>query len=333
MLDFKAFEGSHTGSRISEALENTVSQFGIQDKIRSVITDNAANMKKAMSVFIEAQDNSDVAFDDPLLWEDESGAEVVEVLGDTLEHLACFAHTVQLVVRDGLASISGPHRAIISKCCKLASLTYQSPLFKSSFETVIGSGRSIPVANDTRWNSSYRQLEAISGLDTALLTSVLQQTHHENLVISPKELSHLRDVIEVLRPFAEATDLCQGDTVVTISCVIPTVLSLSKILESKQFTGSLAKTLLQSLHSRFSGMFQTLGIEQPGNSRDGKGFSSDIYLLAAVLDPSFAYHWLQDLPLSQAEKESLRFRITGITAVNYRFVFGLNDLSEFLFSM
>ena len=123
-MDFKAFEGSHTGSRIADALESTISQFGIQQKIQTVITDNAANMKNALSVFLESSDSSDTTLDDPALWEDESGSEAVEVLGDDTEHLACFAHSLQLVVHDGLSSISGFHQAVISKCSKLASLTH-----------------------------------------------------------------------------------------------------------------------------------------------------------------------------------------------------------------
>jgi len=208
-VPFRFMLGSHTGSRIADALESAVEQFGIQDKIRSIITDNAANMKEAMFVFLESGDSSDATLDDPSLWEDEPETEVVEVLGGKAEHLACFAHTLQLVVRDGLASISGVHRGVISKCCKLASLTHQSPLFKSTFESVMGTGRSVPAANDTRWNSTYRQLEAIAGLDMGLLSSVLQQTHHENITMSAKELGHLREIIDVLGPFAEATDLCQ----------------------------------------------------------------------------------------------------------------------------
>jgi len=45
-------------------LESTVAQFGIQNKIRSVITDNAANMKKALSVFLESSNNDDSALDE-----------------------------------------------------------------------------------------------------------------------------------------------------------------------------------------------------------------------------------------------------------------------------
>jgi len=44
-VPFRFMLGSHTGSRIADALESAVEQFGIQDKIRSIITDNAANMK------------------------------------------------------------------------------------------------------------------------------------------------------------------------------------------------------------------------------------------------------------------------------------------------
>jgi len=69
LLDFKAFEGSHMGSHIADALENTVAQFGIQNKIRSVNTDNAANMKKALSVFLESSNNVECSFGNACLSE------------------------------------------------------------------------------------------------------------------------------------------------------------------------------------------------------------------------------------------------------------------------
>ena len=54
----------------------------------------------------------------------------------------------------------------------------------------MGAGKSIPVANDTRWNSTYRQLEAIASFDATSLSSVLQQTHHDNIVISGQRVEN-----------------------------------------------------------------------------------------------------------------------------------------------
>ena len=73
--------------------------------------------------------------------------------------LACFAHTLQLTVRDGLeklSNIKGQNmKTVIGKCVKLANLGIK---VLSLFEAKLGAGRSIPSANATRWNSTYMQL-------------------------------------------------------------------------------------------------------------------------------------------------------------------------------
>jgi len=48
LLAFESFEGSHTGQRIAEALESVMIDNQIQSKVRSIVTDNASNMRKAM---------------------------------------------------------------------------------------------------------------------------------------------------------------------------------------------------------------------------------------------------------------------------------------------
>jgi len=63
--------------------------------------------------------------------------------------MSCFAHSLQLVVRDSLAAIS-VIRCTLAKCSKLANLVQQSALFRSVFEAELGAGKAIPVTNDTR---------------------------------------------------------------------------------------------------------------------------------------------------------------------------------------
>ena len=149
---------------------------------------------------------------------------------NTIERVACFAHSLRLVVKDGLAALTSS--TVLSKCSALATLVHHhSPLFKSSFEEVFGSGRSVPVANSTRWNSLLHQLEAAAGFDSDKMTTLLQQTDHSNLILSSRELSMLQELIDILQPFAEATDKTQGNFA-RISCVLPTVVALHKCLSA-----------------------------------------------------------------------------------------------------
>ena len=56
LLSFQSFKGSHTGVAIAEALESVITDNMLQGKIRGIVTDNASNMRKALSVLLEAPD-------------------------------------------------------------------------------------------------------------------------------------------------------------------------------------------------------------------------------------------------------------------------------------
>lgn len=333
LLAFRAFRGSHTGRNIAEALESITSEFNIQNKIRYIVTDNASNMKAAMNVSFDDGDESRLDDDaDPSLWQDIDADEVVGTLSNMAKRrVPCFAHSLQLIVHDGLKSLH-VIRLALGKCSKLANLLHQSALFRGAFETAMGAGKSVPSTNETRWNSTFRQLKAIIQLDQVKLGNVLRESSQANLILSVKELNQLQELVMILAPFAEATDLTQGDKMVTISCIVPAVLSLAKILNnltqmrqgiqgnSLTFT-NLVSDLIHGLHERFQGIFTNLDIPVPDGlhklvaSRDLQ-FDDEMFLMASALDPMYAYHWLDDHPGSYEEKQSIRRKIDGNCKLN-----------------
>jgi len=139
---------------------------------------------------------------------------------------------LQLVVRGGLEKFTSC-RSALAKVSKLANVVHQSVLFRAAFEEHFGRGKTVPASNDTRWNSVYRQIEAVVELDQLRLL-VLQETSHENLIMNAKELAQLQELVSLLAPFAEATDLTQGDKTITVSCVVPTILALRRLLFEQQ---------------------------------------------------------------------------------------------------
>lgn len=324
LLAFRTLPGSHTGQRIAEELEAIINEFGLQNKVRFIVSDNASNMKKAMHLLFEAISDDDEDgntidnyFDDPSLWQDNAmdDTESETHIDRQGRRIPCFAHSLQLVVRDGLQTV-GLAKRTLAKCTKLASLVHQSALFRSSFERTFGSGRSIPSSNETRWNSTLHQLKAILDLDQAKLTELLQETTQDSLLLSAKDLQQIQELVDILSPFAEATDLTQGDKTITVSCVIPIVLSLNKMLKEKlghiRSFQPLVRALITSMNDRFSGLLEKLGIHsQHASAAPDLSFSDDVFLMATALDPKFAFHWLQDHPGSQQEQEILRLRITG----------------------
>ena len=58
LLAFKSFSESHTGAHIAEALDEVIQQNGLHGKVSTVVTDNASNMRKALSLVLEVSESS-----------------------------------------------------------------------------------------------------------------------------------------------------------------------------------------------------------------------------------------------------------------------------------
>lgn len=203
---------------------------------------------------------------------------------------------------------------------KLASLLHSSTVFKDRFEAVFGSGKSIPVSNVTRWNSQFRQIQAVIELDHTALTQMCS-VDFENVVLSSREWAQCRELTQILGPFAEATELTEGDKIVTISMVVPTVLELHSHLtemdSEKRLCRLLTRALRASLKRRFAGIF--VGLRMAEDHGLDLPFGHDIYMLGAMLDPQFGMNWVEmDVRTSgsattiQNTKKELQKSLTGI---------------------
>jgi len=310
LLAFKVLKGQHTGVRIAEELARVLEENGIKEKVFFVVCDNASNMRKAFDVIrnlVASEDGADTlqadqkaeSMDDPRAWEDLNADDAVEVNqvleSHCAERLSCFAHTLQLVVKDGLSK-STSFRNVLGKCSKMANLCHQSTHFREAFEATFGVGRSIPVANATRWSSTFTQLAGIASLQLENMPDMLRSVGHSELILLKKDEESLRELVEILRLCADATELLQGDTYATIGCVVPSVLAihhqLQELMKKVKHHCLLLQHLNVSLCSRFGGLLSGLQIPLPYGS-SGEGFSDSVYRMACVLDPSFAFQWLE----------------------------------------
>lgn len=338
LLSFVSFKGSHTGQRIAAEIDQIVQQNQPKGKVVAIVTDNASNMKRAVDIFkalaivsddvgneqdiaSSSDENADdtTSLDDVTVWQDLDTADE-QLVHDAIANcctsrLACFAHTLQLTVRDGLDKLSSGKgqnmKTVMGKCVKLASLCHQSAKFREAFEEKMGVGRSIPAANATRWNSTYTQLHAIASFDRNKLEELLLSTEQSHLIITVRDFAMLKELLDILEPFAEATDLTQGEKYATIGCVTPCIIGLYNCLvrlqQSCKYHGALVRQLMDSLQSRFGGLLTNVGIlDEPNN----EGFVNVLYLMASLLDPNYGFVWLEnDLQVSVAVKDALQHKI------------------------
>jgi len=64
--------------------------------------------------------------------------------------------------------------------------------------------------------------------------------------MSDREYDQLAEVVNILAPFVDATDLTQGDQSVTISCVLPPVLVLNRALSQLSLEMKFAVPLVKA---------------------------------------------------------------------------------------
>ena len=139
LLKCRRFLGSHTGESIELAFEEALEEFEINDKVTYVVTDNAANMRAAFktqfpTVETEADDDHDELGEvDDDIFQGLSEADELDmqaaVENNTRRRISCFAHSLHLVVADGLKearNLSAP----LSKASRLSTLLHRSTIFK-----------------------------------------------------------------------------------------------------------------------------------------------------------------------------------------------------------
>ncbi|KAG7175267.1 Zinc finger BED domain-containing protein 1-like 1 [Homarus americanus] len=177
------FKGPHTSDNIYDMYQETVASFDVGSKVTTTITDNAANMVKAFTLFPVEQLDEDDDFDDndcDILPPDDTTK--FECLSPNRS--PCFAHTLQLVVKDGMEQ-DGQIKQILAKVSKLVSFCRKS---------------TVAMLTCTSWNSqSVLQVspEVWDKLDTPYK-------------LKQYELNTTKELCDILQPFEYVTNQIQG---------------------------------------------------------------------------------------------------------------------------
>lgn len=283
MLECKRFKGRHTAENIAQYYDEAITSYGIHSKIVTTVTDNASNVVKAMSLpgFEECElsdaeeedDDGDSSEDESVeefgdLESDSSGNPQVVLASQGSQHDTCFAHTLQLVVKDGFKQI-GAVKKVLAKVPTIVSYVRKSQIATELLE----GERKLQRKNATRWNSEVKSIKSILKVpeDKLKLLDAPQLTVYDRKI--------LQDMVTVLYPFQEATDLTQGENVVTASFAIPCIRGLRQSLQSLSVTynSRMVHALQDSLDKRMS-----------------KYEEREIFILASILDPRFKMKWCRD---------------------------------------
>lgn len=163
-------------------------------------------------------------------------------------------------------------------------------------------------------------MKAVTSSEHQGLCNLAEDQGHKELVFTPREWSQLKELVDILEPFLDATDLTQGQKVVTISAVVPCILSLNHHLHSMhvqvRYLSGLVKVLEESLKKRFKGVFVNVQMEECSDDVDGLPFGDFVYIVAALLDPAFCLLWLEHDALTPDDiKVEVKKRVKGFAIV------------------
>jgi len=244
VLHAHQFRGSHTAEHVKQAIEEMLNTWGIdKQQVHVILRDNARNMKKAM-----------------------------DYMG--VPSVGCIAHTLQLVVHEGLLS----QRSVtdtLANARKIVGHFKHSPQAYARLED-IQIDLKMPVKRlqqdvQVRWNSTHYMLQSLLEQKRAL--SVYAADHNLPATLTVNQWTLMEKTVMVLAPFEELTRVVSAETA-TAADVIPAITVLKRVLSRETSTDqgikTMKSTLLEAVDRRFI-----------------QAETEPVYCIATLLDPRY----------------------------------------------
>lgn len=247
LLECCSTDFAHTSENLAIELTNVVESWGIEDKILLAVSDNAANIKNAITV--------------QLNW----------------KYFGCFAHTLNLIVKDALKIVEISN--IVHKVKQIVShfkKSYKSNEKLMSYQKNAGQ-EPLKLLQDveTRWNSSLYMLQRFVQLEDAVKATIAL-IDKELPLITQKEWIIIKHLCTILKPFEDATKNVSGESYCSASLVIPITNGLINVY-SKIKTEEYPTEILSLVLKIESGLKERLGNVEKSNT----------LAICTFLDPRF----------------------------------------------
>jgi hypothetical protein len=239
----------------------------INDKIFCVISDNASHMVKTFSFPVPGYSDSDEQFwlyNDTI--EDYCDLEESESENPFPKHKRCYAHSLQLVIKDAFEECGQTIQKVIAKISKVVSHVRKS-VFSSE---VLEDENRLQACNATRWNSQMHMIRSMVNIPDEKFEKL------ECASITAYDKKVLCEICKINKPFEDATLLVQREKNVSGSMVIPVTLGLKKHLQAVKcdYSTKCVSALLASLSKRLC-----------------KYEEDDAYTTSSILDTRFKLLW------------------------------------------
>ena len=297
LLSCNRLYGRHNGEQILSEFDRIACTFNITDKMFQIVTDNASNMRKAFPTLpgFELEDSESESNGAEEVNEDSDVADLssmneIETNSGKIYHcLSCFAHTIQLSVKDGINDCRSLTNSL-KKASRIVSHFHKSTTDTESLENVFD--KVLIAKNETRWNSQLMMVcRLIEADDGSIPNSIISNIKRE-LLLTASDKSALHELVNIFDQFEIVSKLVQEEKYASISLALPCFIGLKKHLESINVRR--LPTLVTALQS---------SPEQRLSSIQ----SNPIYIVATCLDPEFKLKWCSDATeISNARSMILR---------------------------
>jgi len=190
-LSFEEFNESHTGEALSAQLLAVFADFGIKDKVAALVSDNAGNANLSIRLTAHA----------------------LATPTRPVVALRCIPHILNLVVRAGFEVLTGPLQKLKFMVSKLRSSPKDLATLQSYCEGNEETYNKPQTDTETRWNSTYALIKSMISMEKSLF----QMRDKLDLSLSDSEWHALKDLITLLKPFLEATNILSGSKYCSLS--------------------------------------------------------------------------------------------------------------------
>jgi len=231
VLETVSFPESHTAQNVADRLIAIARDWNIFEKVVMLVTDNAANMIAAARLI------------------------------PTWRHYPCFAHTLQLVIKDALAVAELDE--LLSKARAIVTFFHASNIASNKlryFSAPRSSKRTLDADVPTRWNSTCIMLRSLLELKESVCDAFYcREVNRPELDLQDYEWEMLSGLVNILAPFEEITTDLSSQSYPSLSKMIPAVRLLQASLVSSlaeqrypdPMLRELQEHLLNGLRSRF----------------------------------------------------------------------------------
>ena len=215
VLSFKNVPPPHTGVIVADALSKSFLDWGIEDKVTSVIVDNASNNDACIRRLR----------DDFLLRKRLP-------LGGKLFHVRCCAHILNLLVQDGLSQIANVIEVVREGIKYLNNSEARLNEFAKIARQLQLPCKKLILDCPTRWNGTYLMLAAAVQFKD-VFPRYQDIDPGFNYVPSLVDWMKVEEVCQFLGVFHEITNLISGSEYPTANLFLPKLFRIKGLLNEK----------------------------------------------------------------------------------------------------